>query len=170
MEIFNWIKANHPHSRELIFSPAGFGQVHNGKPHLYTGVTRKNHFDHVHWAMAKGGVATEPTKALIAEAGFNEAVVPLNAGGMEMLADAMDRHLTHTTEAMVTRLQSRELVAAGGVTYVTYSSDSYTYDHSMTVEKVELRAETPREMFTALEGEARRANLTRPPQQRGRRG
>lgn len=57
MDLFNWIRANYGRStKELIFSPAGGRQVWNGKPHMYTGITRANHWDHVHWAMANGGL------------------------------------------------------------------------------------------------------------------
>jgi len=55
--LFNWLKATFPSSRELIFSPAGRRQIHNGREHNYGGVTRRNHFDHVHWAMDRGGLA-----------------------------------------------------------------------------------------------------------------
>src|SRR5207344_2048898 len=41
MDVFNWIRAVFgKRTRELIFSPAGMKQIHNGQPHLYTGVTR----------------------------------------------------------------------------------------------------------------------------------
>jgi hypothetical protein len=57
MDVFNWIKANYgANTQELIFSPAGGGQIHRGKPHMYTGVTRSMHFDHVHWGYDQGGV------------------------------------------------------------------------------------------------------------------
>lgn len=56
MDVFNWIRANYgASSKELIFSPAGGRQMHNGQPHVYTGVTRANHWDHVHWAYDQGG-------------------------------------------------------------------------------------------------------------------
>jgi phage-related protein len=58
MDVFNWIRANFgANTKELIFSPAGGAQIHNGRPHVYTGITRSMHFDHVHWAMDRGGVA-----------------------------------------------------------------------------------------------------------------
>jgi tape measure domain-containing protein len=57
MDVFNWIKANYgANTQELIFSPAGGGQIHRGKPHMYTGITRAMHFDHVHWGYDRGGV------------------------------------------------------------------------------------------------------------------
>lgn len=57
MEVFNWIAQHYgPQTRELIFSPAGNRQIWNGSPHMYSGVTRAMHWDHVHWAMRHGGV------------------------------------------------------------------------------------------------------------------
>lgn len=57
MAVFNWIRSHFGrNTRELIFSPAGNRQIHNGAPHMYTGVTRADHWNHVHWAMAKGGL------------------------------------------------------------------------------------------------------------------
>lgn len=60
MNIFEWIKANYPGSRELIFSPAGGRQIWNGQEHYYSEPTRSDHFDHIHWAMKNGGVINEP--------------------------------------------------------------------------------------------------------------
>jgi phage-related protein len=57
MAVFEWIRQNYPNSRELIFSPAGSRQIHNGRPHVYSGVTKAMHYDHVHWAMDQGGLA-----------------------------------------------------------------------------------------------------------------
>lgn len=52
IDIFNWIVGNFgTQSAEVIYSPAGNRQINNGKPHLYTGVTRAEHFSHVHWAI-----------------------------------------------------------------------------------------------------------------------
>ncbi|MFF2621249.1 tape measure protein [Oerskovia jenensis] len=56
MEIFNWIKANYPNSKEIIYSPAGAGQVYKGKNFLYPEPTKSMHYNHVHWGMANGGV------------------------------------------------------------------------------------------------------------------
>ena len=52
MEIFEKIRAAHgARSIELIHSQAGGRQLYRGKPHNYSGVTRANHFDHVHWSV-----------------------------------------------------------------------------------------------------------------------
>ena len=57
MAVFNRIKsAWGSRIMELIYSPANGGQVWHGRPHMYTGVTRSMHWNHVHWAMKHGGV------------------------------------------------------------------------------------------------------------------
>jgi TP901 family phage tail tape measure protein len=61
MDIFNWLLSRYgATSRELIFSPAGARQRWNGRPHLYSEPTRGDHWDHIHWAMYRGGVIGEP--------------------------------------------------------------------------------------------------------------
>lgn len=52
MAYFEWIISTYPNSAEVIYSPAGSRQIHNGQPHVYTGVTKADHFDHVHWAIS----------------------------------------------------------------------------------------------------------------------
>lgn len=56
MSIFNWIAKHFPNSRELIYSPAGRRQLWNGRQYMFGEPTRGDHWDHVHWAMANGGV------------------------------------------------------------------------------------------------------------------
>ena len=66
MSIFNTLRSKFGSKAiELIFSPAGARQMYRGKPHYYSGVTRSNHFDHVHWSMPSfngvgGGAPGEP--------------------------------------------------------------------------------------------------------------
>jgi len=63
-----WIVANYPHSREVIYSGPGGANWRNGRPHTYTGITRANHFDHVHWALLHGGPVDAGASYLVAEA------------------------------------------------------------------------------------------------------
>jgi hypothetical protein len=56
MSIFNWLAKHFPNSRELIYSPAGGRQIWNGRNYQFGEPTRGDHWDHVHWAMANGGV------------------------------------------------------------------------------------------------------------------
>jgi hypothetical protein len=77
-DVNHWIYNNYKTiTKELIASWAGARQIRNGRDHVYSGITRANHWDHNHWAMANGGMVTRPTRALIGEAG-PEAIVPLN--------------------------------------------------------------------------------------------
>ncbi len=57
MPIFDWIRATFGrNTKELIFTPAGGRQINNGRPHVYTGITARNHIGHIHWAMRLGGL------------------------------------------------------------------------------------------------------------------
>lgn len=79
MRLFNWIRDNYaPQTRELIFSPAGMRQVHNGGSHMYTGVTRSMHYDHIHWAMANGGTVMKNGRFMVGEDG--PEILNLNRG------------------------------------------------------------------------------------------
>lgn len=64
MPLFEFLRGRFPNARELIFSPAGFRQVNNGRPHFYSGITRANHFDHIHLAMKRGGLVGRALQAL----------------------------------------------------------------------------------------------------------
>lgn len=61
MDVFNWLSNAYPKSAELLFSPAGGRQIigSGGRRGNTSGVTRSNHFNHIHWAMANGGVLPE---------------------------------------------------------------------------------------------------------------
>ena len=53
MAIYNWIKANYPNSRELIFGPGGNNQIKDGKivpASFYGNSTMSQHYNHIHWA------------------------------------------------------------------------------------------------------------------------
>lgn len=43
-------------------------------------------------ALARGAIVTEPTHTLIGEAGYPEAVIPLNTQGMDYLVDALNKY------------------------------------------------------------------------------
>lgn len=71
MQMFEWIRENYPNSLELIFSPAGTRQIRKGEPHLYSGDTREDHFDHVHWAVDSLANAALPGGAGDQQGGTN---------------------------------------------------------------------------------------------------
>jgi len=56
MAVFDWLHEHYPDSRELIYTPAGSRQIHDGQPHVYSSAVAAEHYNHVHWAMANGGI------------------------------------------------------------------------------------------------------------------
>ena len=60
MAAFNKIKKAFPNATELIYSPAGFGQLKNGRPYVYGEPVRSMHYNHIHLAMKKGGIVPKP--------------------------------------------------------------------------------------------------------------
>jgi len=82
-----WIAQRYPNATELIYSPGP--SLIRGRRYNPTGITRANHWDHVHWAMANGGVINEPVFGVGASGqtySFGETgpeqVTPLNSGGI----------------------------------------------------------------------------------------
>ncbi|XBH21615.1 tape measure protein [Jonesiaceae bacterium BS-20] len=57
MAMFNRLLAAYPNSQQILYSPAGARQiVWNGRRGSTSGITKQMHYNHVHWAMANGGV------------------------------------------------------------------------------------------------------------------
>ncbi|WP_221585551.1 phage tail tape measure protein [Microbacterium sp. G2-8] len=57
METFNTIAGLFPNASELIYTPAGSRQLQNGQPFAgWSPAVRAQHYDHIHLAMANGGV------------------------------------------------------------------------------------------------------------------
>lgn len=56
MPLFNFMRMVFGRiAKEIIYSPAGGRQIHNGRDHFYTGAVRNTHWDHVHLALNQGG-------------------------------------------------------------------------------------------------------------------
>ena len=56
LQMNKWIYDNYKaQTKELIYSGPNSKQINNGRDHYYSGITRSNHWDHVHWAMDNGG-------------------------------------------------------------------------------------------------------------------
>jgi len=124
MDVFNWIKATYgANTKELIFSPAGNGQVWNGKPHYYGEPTRGDHWDHVHWAFDKGGEAKgkgmmfknviRPERILDPDMTqtFNRLVETLRGGGASRFLSAPQ--IVGPNLPMVSPTQSRPQISLG---------------------------------------------------------
>ena len=86
--IFEWIAGAYPNAYELIYSPKGGRQLYRGSPHYYGEPTRGDHWDHVHWSMANGGLVKGGRGGVMAHIGegrHDELVTPLPAGGIGAL-------------------------------------------------------------------------------------
>lgn len=97
MDIFNAVARLFPNASELIYSPAGNRQLLNGKPfNGWSDAVRRQHYDHVHLAMANGGVVPK----LYDQGGW------LPSGGMAV-------NKSGKPEAVLTPAQSEALVNGG---------------------------------------------------------
>ncbi|WP_181905745.1 tape measure protein [Microbacterium bovistercoris] len=57
MAMFNAVKRLFPNATELIYTPAGRAQLRNGRPFAgWSDAVKRQHYNHVHLAMAGGGV------------------------------------------------------------------------------------------------------------------
>lgn len=57
MSMFNQVKSLFPNATELIFTPAGAGQLSNGRSFAgWSPAVRAQHYNHIHLAMKNGGV------------------------------------------------------------------------------------------------------------------
>lgn len=75
MAIFNFLRSHYGSQlKELIFSPAGNSQVYNGRNHMYTGITRQMHFNHVHASYDDGGILPPGVTIAHNNTGRNEYV------------------------------------------------------------------------------------------------
>lgn len=99
-----------------------------------------------------GGIIGRPKVIGIGEHG-PEAVIPLNEAGVAVLAAAMSRYMTNSTQQMMTTSSAR--------THVHYSNDTFTYDHSTKIlGEVTVVSADPNEMGAKLAAKQRSANLT----------
>lgn len=113
IDVFDWIRANYGRgTKELIFSPAGGRQVHNGSPHVYTGITKSMHYDHVHWAMDQGGVARGVGMMPKLTSRPERVLSPRQTESFERLVDSLDRGpttavLSDRVEQLLERIANR---------------------------------------------------------------
>lgn len=93
MGYFQWIKAHYPNSEEIIYSPAGNDQVHNGQPHMYGEPTRGDHWTHVHWGCTslqkaeQGGSANTPSSTPAVSGGSGNPDLDSLIGFLSALTD-----------------------------------------------------------------------------------
>ena len=104
---------------------------------------------------AEGGIATRQTSALIAEAGYPEAVIPLNKRGAEVLAATMARY--------VDGISARNALVQPYATSVVNHYTSTTQDYSTQFNgQITVQAQDPDAMTRKLQARARRQALAQP--------
>jgi TP901 family phage tail tape measure protein len=126
----------------------------NGKDSLSFGTTYANKPTVPEWAAALGGIATKQMTTLIGEAGYPEAVIPLNQRGAEVLAATMARYVDKT-----------DVQAAGMERYASPVTNYYsnTQDYSTQFNgQITVQATNPDELAHKLQARARRQALAQP--------
>lgn len=105
-------------------------------------------------AFAMGGIVTGQTKAWIGEAGYPEAVIPLNQRGADILAETMARYVNKA-----------DVQASGMERYASpvYNYYSTTQDYSTNITgAITVQSQNPDEMAQKLSARAKRARLAQP--------
>jgi hypothetical protein len=126
----------------------------NGKDSLSFGTTYATKPTVPEWAAALGGIATKQMTTLIGEAGYPEAVIPLNQRGAEVLAATMARYVDKT-----------DIQASGMERYASPVTNYYsnTQDYSTQFNgEITVQAANPDELAHKLQARARRQALAQP--------
>lgn len=108
----------------------------------------------VDYPFALGGIATRQMNALIGEAGYPEAVIPLNARGAEVLAATMARYV-----------QGSDVQASGMERYASPVTNYYSNNQDYSTQfngQITVNAQNPDEFAARLAARARRQALSQP--------
>lgn len=120
MATFNAVARLFPNASELIYSPAGGRQLLNGRPfNGWSDAVRRQHYNHVHLAMASGGVVPK----LYDQGGW------LPHGGIAVNQSGKPEAVLSPEESLALRSG-----VGGGVTFM---GDVYTRDEDELVEKMQ---------------------------------
>lgn len=117
MDIFNWLVKTFSNATELIFSPAGGRQLWNGNPYLFGEPTRGDHWDHIHWAMANGGIIP----------GLYDGGGDLSPG-MTLAANKSGKVESIVTDSFMAEVRALGRAARGGDAPVVDARGSNFYD------------------------------------------
>jgi hypothetical protein len=112
MAIFNWLAKTFPNSSELIYSPAGRRQLYMGRQTMFGEPTRGDHWDHVHWAMANGGMLFD-----------QGGMMKHNTVGVNKSGKAEAVLTNRETKAYQAVARNMATMAAGTVASNTYRAD-----------------------------------------------
>ena len=121
-------------------------------PSLSIGVT--NPVKPVDVNLAQGGIVTRQMNALIGEAGYPEAVIPLNQRGADVLAETMARYVGNN------EIRASNAMSNSSPVYNTYNQ-SYDYSTKYTG-PISVHAQDPNEMQVKMAARKRRQRLSQP--------
>ena len=119
--------------------------VAKGNPEPYSNAVPKSVI-----GLAKGGIVTKAVNTVIGEGGDSEAVIPLNRGGVETIAEAIAKYSSQY-EAKVARTAPYSKAVTNN-TYVTDKSTRFTGDISVS-------SSSPDDFVEALAEKQRSDNL-----------
>lgn len=132
MELFNYFAAKYPYAAELIYSPAGGRQIWKGKPHMYSGAVRADHWDHVHLALRDGGQVSGGRRARLYD---NGGVLPPGAT-LAVNNTGRDEYVSATPGGGPVRLDKRDLVALANYMVQAMSGQQIRMDGRKVAEVV----------------------------------
>lgn len=104
--------------------------------------------------LADGGIVTRQTQAIVAEAGYPEAVIPLNQRGADVLAETMARYVGNSEVRGANAMQSSSPV---------YNNYNQSYDYrTQYTGPITVQSQDPDEMAAKLASRKRRQRLAQP--------
>lgn len=106
------------------------------------------------WKFALGGIATREVNATIGEAGYPEAVIPLNQRGADVLAETMARYVGNND------VRSANAMSNSSQVYNNYNQ-SYDYRTQYTG-PITVQSQDPDDMAIKLASRKRRQRLAQP--------
>lgn len=151
--IAQWLFNTYPNSRELIHTPMGAMQIQGGKPFSnFAPITKSQHYNHIHWAMARGGMVPDFRNGRDA----GGAIVPnlFDTGGDVHPGYQLIANQTGKTESLLTDQMMAEVRAGaranreGGGAGWTFTGDLVGY----TPEQIAAALETERSNHIAAYG------------------
>jgi hypothetical protein len=125
MMLFNYLKAKYgKFAREIIYTPAGHNQVWRGRDHLYRDPrTQRDHWNHVHLALANGGLVRKYDTGGVLPPGFSQ--VYNGTGRNETVrTDRQEKALATGP----TRIDSRDLILMAHYMAQAVGSPAITMD------------------------------------------
>lgn len=181
-DIAEWIRDNFmARTKEMIYSPMNSRQIHNGKNHYYgTPITRAQHWDHVHWAMAGGGQLTDKMKkgndsipAWVADGEFVMQAKAVKEYGLEAMEALNAREFAQGgIVGNAPRSRGREPLGPSQADLVGALTKALEKSGAREVNEtnfgpIEVKAQDAKDLISQLDQRRRRSRLTAAGRERG---